>query len=49
MPEKKKEMEELAKLLVEKFGAKALDLAELEEVSGGISHGLEEYKSLFAV
>ena len=46
MPEKKKEMEELAKLLVEKFGARALDLEELEEVSGGMSHGLEEYKSL---
>ena len=46
MPEKKKEMEKLAKMLLEKYGAKVLDLAELEEVSGGgMSSDTEDFCS----
>lgn len=47
MPEKKKEMEKLAKLLLEKYGAKALDMDELEEVSGGMSSSTEDFCSHF--
>jgi len=47
MPEKKKEMENLAKLLLEKYGAKALDMDELEEVTGGMSANRENLESAY--